>query len=64
MLAPNGVLWLVANRHLPYEAALAECFREVAPLESAGGYKLVRAARPAAAARPLPAGRRGPRGRR
>ena len=26
MLAPNGSLWLVANRHLPYDAALTEHF--------------------------------------
>lgn len=28
-LAPNGVLWLVANRHLPYHATLTTLFREV-----------------------------------
>ena len=28
-LAPNGVLWLVANRHLPYLATLTALFREV-----------------------------------
>jgi 16S rRNA (guanine1207-N2)-methyltransferase len=26
MLAPNGSLWLVANRHLPYDAVLSESF--------------------------------------
>ncbi|MDT9081655.1 methyltransferase, partial [Escherichia coli] len=28
-LTPSGTLWMVANRHLPYEAALREAFREV-----------------------------------
>jgi 16S rRNA (guanine1207-N2)-methyltransferase len=29
MLAPTGVLWLVANRHLPYDPALSGLFRTV-----------------------------------
>ena len=29
MLAPRGVLWLVANRHLPYEAEMRACFSHV-----------------------------------
>ncbi|MBN8194873.1 methyltransferase, partial [Bacillus sp. NTK074B] len=28
MLKPSGQLFMVANRHLPYEATLAECFRK------------------------------------
>ena len=47
MLAPGGELWLVANRHLPYEAALGEAF---AAVEERGGdtaFKIFRAARPA-----------------
>lgn len=48
-LAPHGQLWMVANRHLPYEAALAEAFREVELLNAGGGFKLVRASRPKAA---------------
>ena len=46
MLAPAGVLWLVANRHLPYARVLAGAFREV---EEAGGdsaFRIWRAARP------------------
>jgi len=46
MLGTSGVLWLVANRHLPYERELAECFREH---EETGGdsvFRLYRAARP------------------
>jgi 16S rRNA (guanine1207-N2)-methyltransferase len=47
MLAPAGVLYMVANRHLPYERALADAFREVADLAPpSGGYKLIRAAAP------------------
>ena len=45
-LAPRGTLWLVANRHLPYEAGLAEDFAEVTELPAPGAYKLFRAARP------------------
>jgi len=46
LLSPQGELWLVANRHLPYEAALREAFTNV---EEAGGdpaFKIFRAARP------------------
>lgn len=45
-LTPQGSLWMVANRHLPYEAALAEAFREVETLGGEGGFKLVRASHP------------------
>jgi len=43
-LAPGGRLWLVANRHLPYESALAGFagWRRVAERE---GYKLIEARR-------------------
>ena len=54
MLAPNGTLWMVANRHLPYEAALTAAFRDVSPLATEGGYKLF------CARGPRPAGRPGP----
>ena len=33
-LAPDGVLWMVANRHLPYQSVLTELFLTV---EDAGG---------------------------
>lgn len=46
MLSPPGVLWMVANRHLPYEAALAAAFREVTELPGNGGFKLFRASHP------------------
>jgi len=45
-LTPQGQLWMVANRHLPYEAALAEAFRDVAEIGAGGGYKLVHASHP------------------
>jgi 16S rRNA (guanine1207-N2)-methyltransferase len=45
-LKPGGTLWLVANRHLPYEAELAACFKEHEMLEDEGGYKIIRAERP------------------
>lgn len=47
MLSGAGVLYLVANRHLPYEQALGDVFREVTELGGDGGFKLIRAARPA-----------------
>jgi 16S rRNA (guanine1207-N2)-methyltransferase len=45
-LKPGGTLWLVANRHLPYEAELSACFKEHEMLEDEAGYKIIRAARP------------------
>ena len=42
MLKPNGRLWLVANRHLPYEAALADSFRQAGEFAEGGaGFKLM-----------------------
>lgn len=46
VLAPNGVLWLVANRHLPYEAALTDRFREVDEIGGDKRFKVLRASRP------------------
>lgn len=43
MLKKGGVLWLVANRHLPYEAELAAAFKRVTPVSEGGGYKLFEA---------------------
>ena len=42
-LKPGGRLWLVANRHLPYEQALARGFGEVRKLADAGGFKVIHA---------------------
>lgn len=46
MLHPGGVLWLVANRHLPYAQVLTECFREIEEVGGDAAYRLSRAARP------------------
>ncbi|HWW11531.1 MAG TPA: methyltransferase, partial [Brevundimonas sp.] len=43
MLKKGGVLWLVANRHLPYEAELNEAFKRVRMAADAGGYKVFEA---------------------
>jgi 16S rRNA (guanine1207-N2)-methyltransferase len=42
-LRKGGVLWIVANRHLPYEAILAESFAKVRLVEESGGYKVFEA---------------------
>ena len=46
-LHPGGQLWLVANRHLPYEAVLAEQFAHVDLVCDRDGFKVI-AARKAA----------------
>ena len=46
MLARKGTLWLVANRHLPYEWTLVEVFRDVRTLGQHAEYKLFKAVRP------------------
>ena len=45
-LAPSGQLWLVANRHLPYEAALAAHFVTVEEIGGDNRFKILHAARP------------------
>ena len=42
-LRPGGALWLVANRHLPYEAVLKSAFKRVTPKVEASGYKIYEA---------------------
>ncbi|HEY9233914.1 MULTISPECIES: class I SAM-dependent methyltransferase [Phenylobacterium] len=44
-LRNGGSLWLTANRHLPYEAILAEAFKNVRPVADQGGYKVYEARR-------------------
>jgi 16S rRNA (guanine1207-N2)-methyltransferase len=46
LLAPHGKLWMVANRHLPYEATLNECFRNVDMIGGNGAFKVFHANRP------------------
>ncbi len=43
LLKKGGVAWIVANRHLPYEAELNEAFKRVRMVADAGGYKLFEA---------------------
>ena len=43
VLGKGGVLWLVANRHLPYEAELNATFKRVTMVADAGGYKVFEA---------------------
>ena len=46
LLAPHGRLWMVANRHLPYETTLQDCFRNVDTIGGNGAFKLVLASKP------------------
>ena len=43
LLRKGGTLWLVANRHLPYEALLTELFRTATPRVDQGGFKVIEA---------------------
>ena len=43
VLRRGGVLWFVANRHLPYEAVLAPLFATVERRADTGGYKVFEA---------------------
>ncbi len=42
-LLPHGRFWLVANRHLPYEATLASRFNEVRAVVMQDGFKVIEA---------------------
>lgn len=46
ILAPRGQLFLVANRHLPYEAQMQRQFGDVSEIGGDGRFKLLHAARP------------------
>jgi 16S rRNA (guanine1207-N2)-methyltransferase len=46
MLAPRGDLWLVANRHLPYENTLRAAFRDVAEHGGDPAFKVFHASHP------------------
>lgn len=43
MLRPGGALWMVANAHLPYEAALAQHFSSHDKIAEENGFKIYRA---------------------
>jgi 16S rRNA (guanine1207-N2)-methyltransferase len=44
-LLPHGRLWLVANRHLPYEATLATHFEHVRNVATQDGFKVIEGVR-------------------
>ncbi|MDJ1015725.1 MAG: class I SAM-dependent methyltransferase [Paracoccaceae bacterium] len=46
MLKPKGALWLVANRHLPYEHTLNEMFDTVQAIGDHPSYKVFKASSP------------------
>lgn len=52
MLSLSGTLWMVANRHLPYDEVLRACFHEVhelvPPTGRDGAFRIIRAERPIA----------------
>ncbi|QOW24811.1 class I SAM-dependent methyltransferase [Lysobacter sp. H23M47] len=52
-LKPGGRLWMVANRHLPYEAVLTDSFGSVRTVAQHDGFKIIEAVK-AAASRPAP----------
>ncbi len=40
-LAPKGQLWLVANRHLPYESTLTRCFNQWREVAKNSNFKII-----------------------
>ena len=46
LLTPNGKLWMVANRHLPYEPTLHACFRTVDTIGGNSAFKIFHAHKP------------------
>jgi len=46
ILNPRGTFFMVANRHLPYEADLNAKFAQVEELDGSGAFKVFRATRP------------------
>lgn len=54
MLAPSGQLWMVANRHLPYERALSDSFNRIEETGGDSRFKILHAARPRTQAKPAP----------
>jgi 16S rRNA (guanine1207-N2)-methyltransferase len=64
MLTPQGSLWMVANRHLPYEDALARAFIHVEEAGGTPGFKVIHASHPRRTPRPDHARRPDPAPRR
>jgi 16S rRNA (guanine1207-N2)-methyltransferase len=46
VLSPHGHLWMVCNRHLPYEATLGEHFSRVVEIGNDASFKLFHAHKP------------------
>lgn len=46
MLAPKGSLWLVANRHLPYDAVLTDAFLEYHEVAGTNAFRVIHAVKP------------------
>ena len=46
MLAPDGSLWVVANRHLPYDPVLNDCFLDVREVAGDSRFRVIHATRP------------------
>ncbi|MDQ2065949.1 methyltransferase [Xinfangfangia sp. CPCC 101601] len=46
MMAPDGVLYMVANRHLPYDDALEAAFLTVEQIGADSAFRVMRAAKP------------------
>ncbi len=51
-LNPGGRLWLVANRHLPYEDALGTGFLQVRTAAQSGGFKVIEAIKASTPSKP------------
>jgi 16S rRNA (guanine1207-N2)-methyltransferase len=45
-LAPSGSLWLVANRHLPYDKLLVTLFKQVEEVGGDAAFRVTRASYP------------------
>jgi 16S rRNA (guanine1207-N2)-methyltransferase len=57
-LAPAGKLWLVANRHLPYEVTLTQAFASHHEIANEGGFKVLVAEKPRKTVKTKPTSRR------
>ncbi|RYZ95431.1 MAG: methyltransferase, partial [Proteobacteria bacterium] len=44
-LGPGGTAWIVANRHLAYEAVIKKLFKDTQLLVETGGFKVYKAER-------------------
>ena len=46
VLKKNGTLWIVANKNLPYEETMKNCFKEIKSVVTNGGYKVLLGVKP------------------